>query len=254
MNKHHNSILLEEECRIYETFDQDFCRLAKERFNAVSIKVPSTIDSGTIHKMGYLQSFNEHITKATPPNKKQDEDFYLIPAACVPLYAHLAPKEMHDNKCYTFNVPVYRWENGRRDKYRYWEFSVREIVFVGSEDYVKECLDAMTNKIVDYAAEKEIKVIVEHASDYFTGKEEEIQTLKRLQKVAKLKREILWKSDQNETVALASVNNHLTHFSRMYGWDEGGSIISGCTGFGLERWVQMRKDLLDRGTNNKTSA
>jgi hypothetical protein len=38
-------------------------------------------------------------------------------------------------------------------------------------------------------------------------------------------------------VALASFNYHHRHFSTEFAFDADGIVVSGCAGFGLERWL-----------------
>ena len=52
-------------------------------------------------------------------------------------------------------------------------------------------------------------------------------------------------SVNNKELAIASFNYHKYHFSKLFEFDKDEKIVTGCVGFGLDRWVYLLKDLED---------
>ena len=76
---------------------------------------------------------------------------------------------------------------------------------------------------------------IQEASDnFYPSRENEVK--KRLQQANGLKQELLLTLEGKE-IAVASFNFHDHHFSNPFHFANGGKIVTGCVGFGLERWV-----------------
>lgn len=224
---------------LYEEFDRAAESLVKDSFMAQSIVVPQFLNERDINIMGYDKSFDKHLTYAAPltdPDLKPRT--YLIPAACLPLYPML--KDSHPgNTCYTFRVPVCRYENGVHSHYRNWFFSVRETVFIGDKEYVRNSLDRYLVVAKELFQQFGLDPDIVNASDYFTSDSRDIQTLKKLQIKKAVKQEFVVNSLNDGPVSAASFNYHETHFSKLYNWDNNGTVVSACVGFGLDRIVKL---------------
>jgi hypothetical protein len=80
-----------------------------------------------------------------------------------------------------------------------------------------------------------IKAEIEEASDnFYPTKRNNIKA--KLQISNSLKKELITYIGEKK-VALASFNFHGNHFSEPFDFSDGGRVVSGCAGFGLERWV-----------------
>ena len=141
-----------------------------------------------------------------------------------------------DKKIITTKARVYRYEDEQFDgATRFWDFTVREIVFIGNSNYVLECLENMKTKTLDYIKEIGLPGEIHSASDnFYPSKRNSVK--QKLQLSNSLKYELSAKINESN-VAISSFNFHDTHFSKPCHYDKTGSIVTGCIGYGLERWV-----------------
>lgn len=242
----------ENDYKIFKYVDDYFCNLAKENFGASEIYVPSIISESVLKRCNYITSFPQQLTIASymnvgnsnEDNKIINSNFYFTPAACLHLYPMLDGKN-NNNKTYTMRTQVYRHEQEEFDgKTRLWNFSVREIVFVGSESYVKSSLVKFEKYVIDTIKKLNLNCKVELASDHFyPSRENAIK--KKIQLSNSLKKELV--CDINgKNISIASFNFHGFHFSKSFNFDLNSTIVTGCIGFGLERWFNVLKDKITK--------
>ena len=198
--------------------------------------IPSLIKESILKKCGYFDTFPQHLTCAIPYAKKEEDNYYLTPAACLHIYPMIANGLDFHNQTYTALESVYRYENGNfsQDE-RLWEFTVREFVFVGQKKYVLGKLDLYREKALKIAKKVNSAAKIEAAYDnFYPTKENKIK--QKIQLANNMKDELLVPYQERE-IAIASFNFHGTHFSYPFGFDENGETVTGCVGFGMERWV-----------------
>jgi len=246
----------DKDSRILMEFDRMICDYI-ECYNAQYFSIPALIRGDVLKKCGYFKSSPQQLTVAAvaDSNKLKEilkmqsltsetakiTDFYFTPAACLHFYPMLANKKIDESKCITTKARVYRYENGKHDGIQhFWDFTVREVVFVGSESYVRESLDDLERFIYEYAQKISTKVKMEQAFDHFYD-DGNAKAMQKFQINNKVKRELLVTVKDRE-MALASFNFHGTHFSKNFNFDQNDTIVSGCVGFGLERWLQFFND------------
>ena len=222
-----------------------------ENVDYEEITVPSLINGEVLDKCGFFDTYPQHLSAVCSIKNENisgvtvneiDEsslkfhNYYLTPSACVHVYPMLENKYDGKNTCYTFNEKVYRYENGDySNKERLWEFKVREFVFVGTVEYVQSMLNMFKTKVLSYSLLIDSNAELIKASDTFYPTK--VNNLKeRLQLSNDLKYELLMTLD-NRKIATASFNYHGTHFSKPFNFDSDGNIMSGCVGFGLDRWM-----------------
>jgi seryl-tRNA synthetase len=214
--------------------------------------VSSLIDEDDLVRCGFISAFPSQLTVAATvspgslPNVVESRRItqrdlthcrkHLTPAACLNLYPMLGLRRRASNGAVTTLASVFRHEEaGFADLTRLWEFKVREFVFVGERQYVREMLDRAVAGAVDLARRLGLDPRVDLASDHFyPSRENAIR--QKLQLQAAYKRELLVRVDGQE-LALASFTFHDTHFSAPYGFDDGERVVTGCAGFGLQRWL-----------------
>lgn len=219
--------------------------------NAEEYHIPAMIDKDVLEKCGYFSSFPQHITIAAhldansfmqisnsnqmAENTVVASSQYLTPAACLHIYPMLQGQVI-DQRVVTTRARVYRHEYEHYDGIsRLWDFTVREIVFIGREEFVLKCLEDMKKFALNYARSIGITSNISVASDnFYPNKVNDVK--KKIQLNNSLKNELVTRIVDKE-VALASFNFHGTHFSRPFEFDQQGNIVTGCVGFGLERWV-----------------
>ena len=203
------------------------------------VKIPSLISEDVLRKCGYFSTFPQHLTFLTPflssENGLRYSRKFLTPAACIHIYPMLK-REREINACYTTKERVYRYENGEFEHpERLWEFTVREMVFVGSTKYVLSKLTLIKNKALSFAKTIDTNAELRSACDlFYPSKENNVQ--RRLQLANHAKDELLLSLDGRK-IAVASFNYHGSHFSKAFDFDEQGNIVTGCIGFGLERRI-----------------
>jgi seryl-tRNA synthetase len=220
--------------------------------------VPSTIDGEILHRCGYFSTMPNQLTSvATIKREKLAEisaanrhtcvcDFnnthntYLTPAVCLNLYPLLADKNT-DNQIFTVKGTAYRYEDGNFVPLeRQWEFTVREWIAVGNEVFVRQFLEYMKGRLLPLALKFCAYVSISEANDHFFPTKTN-QFKERYQQKNELKFELTAKLQSNP-LAIASFNYHGIHFSKEFGFDNNGSVVTGCVGCGLERWLKMKKE------------
>lgn len=245
----------ENETRIISEFDQMICEYIK-KYDAKQIAIPALINGEILKTCGYFDKSPDQLTVASAAKKDQyleikkeqtmsddtttSTNFYFTPAACLHMYPLLKELQPKEPLCLSTKARVYRYEGGEHDGVQHlWDFTVREIVFTGDEPTVRGRLKEMEDFIMEYVSSIRDDVKVQPAYDHFyLGSAS--AAMRKLQLNNNLKRELVLPLNGKE-LALASFNFHGNHFSRPFHFDQGGTIVSGCVGFGLERWLQFFK-------------
>lgn len=223
-----------EAAKTIDDLDKTFLRFLTGK-KVLPVKIPSLISEEVLDKCGYFKTFPQHLTQLKPYGNMQSSiKRYLTPAACIHIYPILE-KECICQACYTTLAHVYRYENGMfEDPERLWEFSVREMVFVGTPDYVLSSLSEIKEKAIEVAKVINEKANIVVANDMFYPTRDN-QLRMRIQRKNKLKEELLIPY-QDRMIATASFNYHHFHFSKAFNFDNDGKVVTGCAGFGLDRW------------------
>lgn len=246
----------ENETRIIDDFDSDFLGFA-EGYKLNKWSFASLIGNDIIKKCGYFESMPTNLSFVTNAGDENVSkmlnkeaitslpvpEYSLSPAACLHIYPMLQ-KERINNELITTRQKVYRYEQGHYSKEtRLWEFWVREFVAVGFEEYVKDFLKDFQMKALEYASSKFKEAYLRSASDSFYPSREN-KVIQRMQSKNNLKQELVVNIGEME-VACSSFNYHRNHFSKVFGFDEGGKVVTGCVGFGLNRWYarHMRDEI-----------
>lgn len=239
---------------LFKKLDAIFTNEAFKK-GALEYRVPTLLDGTVLEKCGYFNSFPQHLTVPAFVKREDYEEVvankkilsknvamhpvYLSPSACLGLYPMFEGKNV-SGKCFTINGNVFRYEEGRfNGDVRLWDFNMREIIFIGEEDYVNSMMEefkGITQKIADQLG---VPMNITIAADHFyPTPENAIKT--RFQKKNALKYEMTAVVRENE-VALGSFNYHSDHFSKPFNFDQDGKTISACIGYGLQRWVAAVK-------------
>ena len=218
--------------------------------------IPALIDEEILKKCGYFISMPHQLTaigyinpnnieKIINGNSITDQDikksrYYLTPAACLHLYPVIGEKQLI-NEIVTTKARVYRYENEEFVKgQRLWDFSVREFVAVGDVEYVKSFLKDFQQKSVALCNKINLECELKISSDlFYPHKLNDVRG--KMQRVNKQKIELVVKSKEKE-LALASFNYHGFHFSGPFGFEKEGKVVTGCVGFGLDRWIDIVKE------------
>lgn len=241
--------------------------LYRKAFDARDGHFPAMIDADTLHRCGYFDSHPNAVTfvgnviedfdaleefrranscsegAIMPPHEHIHIDgMCLNPAACFPCYPTLTGKTFTNGAAYTWLGRVFRYESRNINGLdRLYEFNVRELVFVGNEDYVRACRLKALPIIEELAALIDIDCKVQTATDPFFAT---VSAAKKFWQAAQeVKNEIkipaLGSDGEVKQLACGSINLHGNFFGKRFDIRDasGEPVQTGCVGLGIERWV-----------------
>ena len=163
----------------------------------------------------------------------------LSPTVCHHLYFMLSNTKLNKNIIATAHGHCFRYESKNMNFLdRLWDFSMREIIFIGSEKHVANGLLKARNLIEELLGEFGLIYMIQSASDPFFGEMAGEKSL--FQKAFKLKYEVRSKIPfNNTTIAIGSFNNSLDFFGKKLNITNKNEqhVHAGCLGFGNERFA-----------------
>ena len=186
-----------------------------------------------------LKSINEKIHENSLINFLKPPKAVLSPAACFHVYDEFEDSIIDKPLSLTFKQSVFRNE-GRFNWQQYGclkSYTIRELVFIGSKEYVEAMRMKILNAIIDFMKEIDILGKINTAADPFIIPE--IQQIKDIQMLEKSKYELRLLYDTNKELSCASFNLHGVSFAKSFGFkvNQAENTVSACVGVGLERWV-----------------
>jgi seryl-tRNA synthetase len=161
----------------------------------------------------------------------------LSPAVCFHYYGTLSGKRLRQGVCATGVGSCFRYESSNMMSLeRLWNFSMREIIYVGPKDFVLDNREAARKKVADLLEDWGLAYRVEGASDpFFIG---DFKKQVAFQGAFQLKYEIRAAIPHRAgTLAVGSYNFHQDFFGRHLdiAMEDGTPVCTGCVAFGLER-------------------
>jgi seryl-tRNA synthetase len=253
--------------RLAQLMNEKAGELYRKAFDAKDSHFPAMVDADTLHKCGYFDSHPNAVTflgnvvedfdaieefrRANSCSEgalipKQEhihiDGMCLNPAACFPCYPTLAGQDFEEGKAYTWLGRVFRYESRNINGLdRLYEFNVRELVFVGSEEYVRECRAKALPLVEELASFMDIDCQVQTATDPFFAT---VSAAKKFWQAAQeVKNEIkipaLSNDGTKKMLACGSINLHGNFFGKRFGFTcaNGEPAQTGCVGLGIERWM-----------------
>ena len=248
--------------RLIEIFEAYFLELARV-FDAEPYRFPTLISAEKLGRVQYFKAFPHSLTFATHLREDLDviSDFaehtayeeaglntaadsfsriqaLLSPALCYHLYFALADKPLPGGELAATAVGnCFRYEsNNLTSLERMWNFTMREVIFVGSADYVLENREKARQYMQKVLKEIGLAYRVESANDpFFVG---EFRRQVAFQNAFQLKYEIsALLPFKEETLAVGSYNYHQDFFGRNLNitLPDDSAAHTGCVAFGLER-------------------
>lgn len=207
---------------------------------AVEHRYPSLIDLGVLERAGQVASFPQHLTLAGHPERTEGPRHALSPAVCYHAYPELQGQTLGvESTVLTARGRCYRFEGGNHTPLeRLWDFTMREIIVLGSRDQVETVRQGLVRQMSDLVTRLELDGRLTIATDPFFTAGDEGRRL--MQQAGALKYELLLAVDADgRGVAAASFNHHHDFFGARFDITlaAGGPAHSGCVAFGLERWV-----------------
>lgn len=190
---------------------------------------PETLNSGQLYKK---------IDSDDALSLLKRPEFALSPSACFHLYEELRGCILTEPTIYTFQQHVFREEGiDNYSLYRFCDYSVREIVLIGDSDYVYLIREDILKKIAELLDALGLIFKIEIACDPFVLPE--MQKYRKIQIANKVKYEVTIARSAHSYMACASLNLHGNLFAHSFDFRVKGisDTVSGCIGFGLERWI-----------------
>jgi seryl-tRNA synthetase len=243
-----------------QAFDRIFREMA-EKHGASLRRYPSFLSSAQIKNSGYLQHFPQNIygiceipheydhlqhyrnqinQAQGTSDLLQHNGLFLQPCVCFHVYEELARsgQSTDDLQLFTAVGHCYRHEHrSRLSEIRLREFYMREIVYVGKADRVVQMRAQLIEETWALFAELGLRGFIESATDPFYYAEDNV--LQFYQSSSALKYELRLATDDQPDFSIASFNLCGHVLCQAFGVDRcGEETHSGCTGFGIDRWIQ----------------
>lgn len=248
--------------RLMEYFEVQFIDLA-DSFGAPPYRFPTLIPAQYLQRVDYFRAFPHSLTFVT--HLREDLDVIdsfsqhaacdehglnastdsfsqiqtlLSPAVCYHLYFALADKPLPGGKLAATSVGnCFRYEASNLVSLeRLWNFTMREVIFVGPKEYVLDNRETARNRMRDVFERIGLAYRVESANDpFFIG---EFRKQAAFQSAFQLKYEIRARLPfKDSTLAVGSYNYHQDFFGRSLNitLEDGSPAHTGCVAFGLER-------------------
>ena len=220
--------------RLWRWFGGRFLHMAAEA-GAEEYRFGPAIPRATLARAGYFEAFPDGATSMSADER--GTGYCLAPAVCYHAYAEFAGQRFDRPVTLTAESTCFREaDREARSAGRLWEFTMREIVFIGAPDWVAARRDEWMSRVSDFSASLGLEGAIEPATDPFFGDGGRGKRL--LQQVKGLKYELRLAAPP-DALAVASFNLHETFFSRRFAMTlaDGVDAHSACVAFGLERWV-----------------
>lgn len=247
--------------RLIEFFEGHFVDLARG-FGANVYRFPTLIPASLLDRVEYFRSFPHSLTFATHLRgdldviegfardaRYEDEALQVDPAAlsgirallspavCFHYYGTLAGTKLEGGVCATAVGSCFRYESSNLNSLeRLWNFTMREIIFVGPRDFVLDNRELARGRVSPLLDDWGLAYRVEGANDpFFVG---DFKKQVAFQSAFQLKYEIRALVPHRQgTLAVGSYNFHQDFFGRNLGitLPDGTPAFTGCVAFGLER-------------------
>jgi hypothetical protein len=234
-------------------------------FGARRRRFPTLIPARTLHQLNYFRAFPHSLSFAThlredldvieafaeqaaydesldglntPPEAFARIQALLSPAVCYHLYLSLADQTLpQEGLAATAVGDCFRYESiNLTSLERMWNFTMWEVIFVGSKEYVLENREKGRQFMQAEFAELGLAYRVESANDpFFIG---EFKRQAAFQSAFQLKYEIRARLPfKDSTLAIGSYNYHQDFFGRHMHitLPDGSPAHTGCIAFGLQR-------------------
>ena len=249
--------------RLEEYFEAGLLRLA-DQLGAARHRFPALVGVDVLNRCRYIQSFPQALTLAShlredldaiqrfaagvgpadatvtpPPGAVAASECLLAPTVCFHYYAWLRDRTLDAPRTITALGHCFRYEAGAMTTLeRLWDFTMREVVFVGPPAFVlvqrDRCIELTVGLLDEWGLGYEIKT----ATDPFFIEGYTAQVA--FQSTFELKFEI--RADlpyaPGKSLAVGSFNFHQDFFGRSLGITGPGGdgpATTGCVGFGVER-------------------
>jgi seryl-tRNA synthetase len=230
-------------------FDRQITALVKQVFAAVEYQYPTLMTSEALRRSGCMESFPQlmmyvtrlHSDGVADGQHYRSADLCLPPTMCYHVYDQFADAtfDCQPGRVVTAKGKAFRFESKyEKNMERLWDFTIREVVFLGTPEFVAEQRRRLMAESFALFEEWQLTGYCETASDPFFTPEGEASN-GFMQRLMALKYELRLNLEVTATIAVASFNLHNDFFGRAFNirHPDGKHIRTACAGFGLERLV-----------------
>lgn len=246
---------------VFRKTNEYFFKLAINKYKAIDQENPSLWPIDLYKKINYFNEFpqqsllvfglkknhknlkkfslnhdkSKNYKKILPSNQFEGSEYGLQPAVCDNCYYAFRNLKIFRNSIYTTYNKVFRNETSNyKSLDRLITFSVRDIIFMGSKNFVIKTRNQLLDDIIKFLKIAGIQCSIETANDpFFIGNINK----KLFQNLFNLKYEILALIPfLKKKIAVGSINLHLDTFGKAFNIsNKKKNIFSGCVGIGFER-------------------
>jgi seryl-tRNA synthetase len=247
-------------------FDRCIKQHVIRHFNAQEYQYPTLIPTSVLQTCGYFDSFPHFLMFVTRLHGDIDTyrtfhdeystqqsietfllsyckntDYCLPPTMCFHTYHQYRDHQLSEdeNLVVTSRGKSFRFESKYHHTLeRLWDFTIREIVFMGSKEFVLQSRKQFMQHTFQMMEELGLAGFCEIANDPFFCNEDTASKIWS-QKILELKYELRLNVAEDRTIAVSSFNFHEDFFGKAFAIRRGDSewIKTTCVGFGLERLV-----------------
>ena len=253
--------------QLLNKFDAFFEQLGIKYFQSEVRNYNSLIPADWLRRANYFSSFPHSVTFTThlkedyhtienfASRHKNGEDlnfksieeittpqYCLSPAVCYHCYGELQGHDFSKSKnnllSFTAMNRCFRYESKNITELdRLWEFSMREIVFIGTKDEVLKAKAESMELVWKLIEILDLTAHIETASDPFFASD--FKSLRFFQLANDLKYELRTPINKEDTIASGSFNYHENFMGSSFDIKTAGEDFAhtGCAAFGLERLV-----------------
>jgi hypothetical protein len=251
---------------LMDGFDTRLRHMATTLLDAREYRYPTLIPTKVLQECGYFDSFPHMLMFVTRLHNDVDTyqafsadyqthngmgpfaltycentDYCLPPTMCYHTYHQLRNRHLAEgqNLVITSKGKSFRFESKyHRTMERLWDFTIREIVFLGTKDFVLDCRQRYMEAAFALVEQLGLVGYCEVANDPFFCNADTARKIFS-QKMLELKYELRLNVGDARTIAVASFNFHDQVFGEGFNikGSDGDWIRTACVGFGLERLV-----------------
>ena len=237
--------------------------IVRDEFGGREYRYPTLIPLAALQRCEYLTSFPQYSMFATrlrsdvdnyrgfldrmrdadgPVNEKilphcGGVDYCLPPTMCYHTFHQLTGTTLPGRSVVTARGKSFRHEaRYHRGLARLWDFTIREIVFLGTRDEVLDARQRFLRRALELAEALGVSGRCEVANDpFFANVDSGVRATS--QRLLELKYELQLDLAPGDAVSVASFNFHEQFFGEAFDLrlPDGDTPFSGCVGFGLER-------------------
>lgn len=248
---------------LMDHLDAGIRALVLDEFDAHEFRYPTLMSAPALRRTGYFASFPQLLMlvsrlhgdvdtyrafldtltgggdlAAALRDRTGDIDHVLPPTMCFHTYHQYADgPPPRPNTVVTSRGKAFRYESRyRRSLERLWDFTIREIVFLGTPDFVLASRTRLMERAYALTESLGLGGRCEVAGDpFFLNESAAVRAWS--QRLLEMKYELRLPLDDERDVAVASFNYHEQVFGKSFGIRDADErpVFTGCAGFGLER-------------------